>query len=125
MAKLEVTESPFWFKNGNTPILVRRIHLRVNGIALESIRVRHDLGANGFDIFSDDPHIGRFALTAAIPDLGISLTICRAFLARRVVATVDFDFGELFPRVGFIATNLDTNSRAVVRFYNHRGTAEQ
>ena len=34
-------------------------------------------------------------------------------------------FGELFPRAGFIVTNLETDSRAVVRFYNKRGTAEQ
>jgi hypothetical protein len=27
--------------------------------------------------------------------------------------------------VGFIVTNLETDSRAVVRFYNKRGTAEQ
>jgi hypothetical protein len=45
--------------------------------------------------------------------------------ARRVVAKVEFHAGELFPRVGFIVTNLDTDSRAVVRFYNKRGTAEQ
>ena len=45
--------------------------------------------------------------------------------ARRVVAKVEFHAGELFPRVGFIVTNLDTNSRTVVRFYNKRGTAEQ
>jgi hypothetical protein len=45
--------------------------------------------------------------------------------ARRVVAKVEFHCGELFPRVGFIVTNLETNSRAVVRFYNKRGTAEQ
>src|SRR5262249_50504368 len=43
----------------------------------------------------------------------------------RVVAKVEFHFGELFPRVGFIVTNLETDSRAVVRFYNKRGTAEQ
>jgi hypothetical protein len=36
-----------------------------------------------------------------------------------------FHFGELFPRVGFIVTNKETPSRAVVRFYNKRGTAEQ
>jgi hypothetical protein len=36
---------------------------------------------------------------------------------------VEFYFGELFPRVGFIVTNLETDSRAVVRFYNKRGTA--
>ncbi len=45
--------------------------------------------------------------------------------ARRVVAKVDFHFGELFPRVGFIVTNFQTSNRAVVRFYNKRGTAEQ
>ena len=33
--------------------------------------------------------------------------------------------GELYPRVGFIVTNLSLPSRAVVRFYNKRGTAEQ
>jgi hypothetical protein len=31
----------------------------------------------------------------------------------------------LFPRVGFIVTNLEADSRGVVRFYNKRGTAEQ
>jgi hypothetical protein len=45
--------------------------------------------------------------------------------ARRVVAKVEFHPGELFPRVGFIVTNLETDSRAVVRFYKKRGTAEQ
>ena len=33
--------------------------------------------------------------------------------------------GELFPRVGFIVTTLTGTNRAVVRFYNGRGTAEQ
>ncbi len=46
-------------------------------------------------------------------------------MVRRVVAKVEFHLGELFPRVGFIVTNLETDSRAVVRFYNKRGTAEQ
>ena len=36
--------------------------------------------------------------------------------ARRVVAKVEYHAGELFPRVGFIVTNLETPSRAVVRF---------
>jgi Transposase DDE domain group 1 len=31
----------------------------------------------------------------------------------------------LFPRVGFIVTNMRLPSRAVVRLYNKRGTAEQ
>jgi hypothetical protein len=45
--------------------------------------------------------------------------------ARRVVAKVEFHCGELFPRVGFIVTNLETDSRAEVRVYNKRGTAEE
>ena len=45
--------------------------------------------------------------------------------ARRVVAKVEFHCGELFPRLGFIVTNLALDNRAVVRFYNKRGTAEQ
>jgi hypothetical protein len=45
--------------------------------------------------------------------------------ARRVVAKVEHHPGELFPRVGFIVTNLTLPGRAVVRFYNKRGTAEQ
>jgi hypothetical protein len=45
--------------------------------------------------------------------------------ARRVVAKVEFHAGELFPRVGFIVTNLEADNRAAVRFYNKRGTAEQ
>ena len=44
---------------------------------------------------------------------------------RRVVAQVEHHVGELFPRVGFIVTNLPIHNRAVVRFYNKRGTAEQ
>ena len=38
---------------------------------------------------------------------------------------MEFHVGELFPRVGFIVTNLSLASRAVVRFYNKRGTTEQ
>jgi hypothetical protein len=45
--------------------------------------------------------------------------------ARRVVAKVESHCGELFPRVGFLVTNLEADSQAVVRFYNKRGTAEQ
>ena len=44
---------------------------------------------------------------------------------RRVVAKVEWHKGELFPRVGFIVTNLDRPAKQVVRFYNQRGTAEQ
>jgi hypothetical protein len=44
---------------------------------------------------------------------------------RRVVAKVEWHSGELFPRIGFIVTNLTRPAKAVVRFYNQRGTAEQ
>jgi len=44
---------------------------------------------------------------------------------QRVVAKVEWPQGELFPRVGFIATNLSAKAKGVVHFYNGRGTAEQ
>ncbi|MGB2814948.1 MAG: transposase, partial [Dehalococcoidales bacterium] len=44
---------------------------------------------------------------------------------RRVVAKVEWHRGELFPRVGFIVTNLSARPEGVVHFYNRRGTAEQ
>jgi hypothetical protein len=44
---------------------------------------------------------------------------------RRVVAKIEWHKGELFPRVGFIVTNLRRKSWRVVAFYNGRGTAEQ
>jgi hypothetical protein len=44
---------------------------------------------------------------------------------RGIVAKVEHHPDELFPRVGFLVTNLSLPSRSVVRFYNKRGTAEQ
>ncbi|MBV40890.1 MAG: IS1380 family transposase, partial [Rhodospirillaceae bacterium] len=44
---------------------------------------------------------------------------------RRVVAKVEWHPGELYPRVGFIVTNLSRPAKRAVAFYNHRGTAEQ
>ncbi|MBM3559065.1 MAG: IS1380 family transposase [Alphaproteobacteria bacterium] len=44
---------------------------------------------------------------------------------RRVVAKVEWHPGELYPRVGFIVTNLSRPAERVVGFYNRRGTAEQ
>ena len=45
--------------------------------------------------------------------------------ARRVVAKVEWHQGELYPRVGFIVTNLTRPAERVSKFYNGRGTAEQ
>ena len=44
---------------------------------------------------------------------------------RRVVAKVEWHPGELYPRVGFIVTNLARAAASVVAFYNKRGTCEQ
>jgi hypothetical protein len=44
---------------------------------------------------------------------------------RRVVAKVEWHPGELYPRVGFIVTNLARPAERIVAFYNQRGTAEQ
>jgi DDE family transposase len=44
--------------------------------------------------------------------------------ARRVVVKVEWHAGELFPRVGFVVTNLKWPTKRVVRFDNRRGTAE-
>jgi hypothetical protein len=44
---------------------------------------------------------------------------------RRVVAKVEWHADELFPRVGFVVTNLRRSPKRVIKFYNGRGTAEQ
>jgi hypothetical protein len=44
---------------------------------------------------------------------------------RRVVAKVEWHQGDLFPRVGFIVTNMSAKADNVVKFYNGRGIAEQ
>src|SRR5215208_4682313 len=44
---------------------------------------------------------------------------------RRVMAKVEWHPGELYPRVGFIVTNMARPAERVVAFYNQRGTAEQ
>ena len=44
---------------------------------------------------------------------------------RRVAAKAKWHQWELFPRVGFILTNLLIRTEGVVNFYNGRGMAEQ
>lgn len=44
---------------------------------------------------------------------------------RRVIAKVEWHPGELFPRVGFVVTNMPMEPDWIIRFYNQRGTAEQ
>jgi hypothetical protein len=43
----------------------------------------------------------------------------------RLVAKVEWHPGELYPRVGFIVTNLARSAEGIVTFYNQRGTCEQ
>jgi hypothetical protein len=45
--------------------------------------------------------------------------------SRRIVVKVEWHPGELYPRVGFLVTNLCRPPERVVAFYNQRGTAEQ
>jgi Transposase DDE domain group 1 len=42
-----------------------------------------------------------------------------------VIAKVEWHPGELYPRVGFIVTNMSRPAERVVAFYNKRGTCEQ
>jgi hypothetical protein len=44
---------------------------------------------------------------------------------RHVVAKIEWHPGELYPRVGFIVTNLARSAEGIVSFYNKRGTCEQ
>jgi hypothetical protein len=44
---------------------------------------------------------------------------------RHVVAKVEWHPGELYPRIGFIVTNLARSAEGIVAFYNRRGTCEQ
>ena len=44
---------------------------------------------------------------------------------RRVIAKIEHHPDELFPRVGFIITNLKWRNKKIVKFYNKRGTCEQ
>ena len=42
-----------------------------------------------------------------------------------MIAKVEWHRGELYPRVGFIVTNMARPTENVVAFYNKRGTCEQ
>jgi len=48
---------------------LRQANVRVSGITFESVRLRRRCGSGDCDILIDDPHVGRFALTPAVPSL--------------------------------------------------------
>jgi hypothetical protein len=66
------------------------------------------------------PAEDRFAAT--MPALPIRR---RAGIGTPRSGQVEWHPGELYPRVGFIVTNLARPAERVVAFYNQRGTAEQ
>ena len=55
----------------------------------------------------------------------ISPTRRQAGPSRRMIAKVEWHPGELYPRVGFIVTNMSRPAERVVAFYNKRGTCER
>jgi hypothetical protein len=87
--------------------------------------------------FPPTRYSGRKSLTCSSGRSGGRRTTCSDFYKsfryraaswprpRRVVAKVEWHHGELFPRVGFIVTNLRLKSANAVEFYNKRGTCEQ
>ena len=99
--------------------------------ALEGRGVKYAIRIPANDILQRDIEellkrpVGRPAKKPLVEFKGFLYQAAAWKTARRVVAKVEHHPGELFPRVGFIVTNLTLPSRAVVRFYNKRGTAEQ
>lgn len=69
--------------------------------------------------------VGRPPITVRRTYAGFDYQAASWALARRVVAKVEWHPGELYPRVGFIVTNLSRPVERVVAFYNKRGTCEQ
>jgi hypothetical protein len=56
---------------------------------------------------------------------GVDVQLFGAFEDKESRARIEWHAGELFPRFGFIVTNLHRKHSNVVKFYNKRGTAEQ
>jgi len=71
------------------------------------------------------PGTGILTAPATIRSLCSTSSACSSAAPRRVIAKIEWHPGELFPKVGFIVTNLPMEPDWVVRFYNQRGTAEQ
>ena len=99
--------------------------------ALEQRGVKYAIRIPANDILQQDVEelltrpVGRPSKKPLVEYKGFLYQAASWKTARRVVAKVEHHSGELFPRVGFIVTNLTLPSRAIVRFYNKRGTTEQ
>ena len=65
-------------------------------------------------------------VSQTISGMGFTYNIGQCETAGQIlIRSVEWHQGELFPRVGFIVTNLSYPKIGIVRFYNGRGTAEQ
>jgi hypothetical protein len=69
----------------------------------------------------DDPTSPRLAATVSRPFLSFTPVVLRMAHFYIPIRSDPHHPGELFPRVGFIVTNLSLPSGSVVRFYNKRG----
>ncbi|HEY2524010.1 MAG TPA: transposase [Candidatus Binataceae bacterium] len=128
---LRATRSDTAFRRaeaGGQPDCGRRAHRWPQRAQFGSLHSRLSRCSNRPELVRNRQASSRLAARLP-PTSNTSLTtLCwtpRTSRPRRVVAKVEFHFGELFPRVGFIVTNFQTSNRAVVRFYNQRATAEQ
>ena len=82
-------------------------------------------GAGRRVAFRADAAFARPAIYEALEQRDVDYAIRMPANKTLELAVEDILRGELFPRVGFIVTNMVLPSRSVVRFYNKRGTAEQ
>ncbi len=71
------------------------------------------------------PPVGRPPITVRRYYASFSYQAQSWTMPGRAVAKVEWHPGELYPRVGFIVTNLARPVERVVAFYNKRGTCEQ
>src|SRR5262245_31604893 len=67
----------------------------------------------------------RFLLALSLGLIGNASMFLYFRNCRGARAKVEWHPGELYPRVGFIVTNLSRPADRVVAFYNKRGTCEQ
>ncbi len=84
--------------------------LGVTPTQLKTWRLEHRLPDAGTGQEGNDHRSGRIAEKPPGPGFG---------------GNVEWHPGELYPRVGFIVTNLTRPAKRVVAFYNQRGPAEQ
>jgi adenylosuccinate lyase len=96
-----------------------RVFLKLIGEALLAMA---DLAEKGAEM----PIAGRTHGQHALPaTFGLKPATWIDEFLRHVVAMVEWHPGELYPRVGFIVTNLARLAECLVAFYNQRGTCKQ